>query len=303
MAAGSRKVIFAALFGNALVALTKFVAATLTGSSVMFSEGIHSVVDTGNQLLLLWGLRQARKPADDQFPFGHGKEVYFWSFVVAILIFAVGAGISFSEGIERLRDPHPIQNPVVNYVVLAIAMAFEGAAWYFAFTAFSKERGKRGLLEAVHRGKDPSTFVVLFEDSAAMLGLLTALLAIFLSDVTGILWLDGLASIVIGLILGGTAMWLAYETKGLLIGEAANRRVVEGIRVTALSMERIERVHEVLTMHMGPEFILVNISVKFASGTRTGEIETTHRSTGSRSQGPVSECEARVRRGREGRSP
>jgi len=241
----------------------------------MFSEGVHSVVDTGNQVLLLYGLRKARKPPSRDFPFGHGKEIYFWSFVVAIMIFALGAGVSLFEGIARVRAPHPVENPVVNYVVLTLAMVFEGVAWWFAFSAFSKTKGKWGFLEAVHRGKDPSMFVVLFEDSAAMLGLVVAFLGILLGQITGQYWLDGLASILIGLILGGTAIWLAYETKSLLIGESANRTVVEGIQSIAKGFPNIQAVHEVLTMHMGPDFVLVNISVRFARARTTGEIEAT----------------------------
>jgi cation diffusion facilitator family transporter len=274
MAASSKKVILAALIGNSLIAVTKFVAAAITGSSAMFSEAIHSMVDTGNQILLLHGLRRAKKPPDEQFPFGHGKEIYFWSFIVAILIFTLGAGISIYEGVQRIQDPHPIERPFVNYVVIALAIIFEGAAWYFAFTSFSKAKGKWGFLEAVQRGKDPSLFVVLYEDSAAMLGLIVAFLGILLSQLTGLLWFDGVASLLIGAILGGTAVWLAYETKGLLIGESANKRIVDGIRSIAQSFPRIERVNEVLTMHMGPEFILVNISVKFVEDSTASEIET-----------------------------
>lgn len=275
MAASSRKVIIAALIGNLLIALTKMAAAALTGSSAMFSEGIHSLVDTGNQVLLLYGLRRAKKPPDQLFPFGHGKEVYFWSFIVAILIFTLGAGISLYEGVIHIREPNPIENPTVNYVVLALAMVFEGAAWYFAFSAFAKAKGKWGYLEAVRRGKDPSMFVVLFEDSAAMIGLAVAFLGVLLSRLTGQYWLDGAASIIIGLILGGTAIWLAYETKGLLIGESAGRGVVEEIREIADSYSKIEQVHEVLTMHMGPDFILVNISVRFRRDATAGQIEST----------------------------
>jgi cation diffusion facilitator family transporter len=273
VASSSKKVIVAALIGNALIAVTKFIAAAMTGSAAMFSEGIHSVVDTGNQFLLLHGIKQSKKPPDAQFPFGHGKEIYFWSFIVAILIFGVGAGISVYEGVQGIIRPHPIENPLVNYVVLALAMVFEGAAWYFAFKEFSRAKGPWGYLEAVRRGKDPSMFVVLFEDSAAMLGLVVAFLGVFLGQLTGMLWLDGFAAILIGLILAGTAIWLAVETKGLLIGESANRQVVDGIRALALEVPAIEKVHEVLTMHMGPEFILVNVSVKFRAGTRAEDIE------------------------------
>jgi cation diffusion facilitator family transporter len=274
MASSSRKlVIYAALVGNGLIAAMKFIAALITGSSAMFSEGVHSVVDTGNQILLLHGLKQAQKPADERFPFGHGKEIYFWSFVVAILIFAVGAGISIYEGVHSLSDPHPLENLLINYVVLTLAIVFEGGAWYFAYREFNKVRGEKGLVEAVKRSKDPSLFVVLFEDSAAMLGLLVALLATFLTQLTGNLYLDGTASIVIGLILGGTAVWLALETKGLLIGERADEEVVEGIRQLAGTYSQIDHVNEVLTMHMGPEFILVNLSVEFRDQADATEIE------------------------------
>ncbi len=269
----STKVIIAALIGNAAISITKFFAAFMTGSSAMLSEGIHSLVDTGNQVLLLHGMKQAKKPADEDFPFGHGKEIYFWSFVVAILIFAVGSGVSIYEGIRHVIHPSQIENPMVNYVVLGLAMVFEGGAWFFAFKEFGKVKGKRGYIEAVQRGKDPSMFVVLFEDSAALLGLLIALLGIWLAQVTGNPVFDGVASILIGVILGGTAIWLAIETKGLLIGEGANKEVITSIRLIAESFDEVEKVNELLTMHMGPEFILVNISIRFKRGQLTREIE------------------------------
>ena len=270
----STKVIIAALLGNAAISITKFFAAFMTGSSAMLSEGIHSLVDTGNQILLLHGLKQAKKPADTDFPFGHGKEIYFWSFVVAILIFAVGAGVSIYEGIRHVIHPGEIENPMINYIVLGLAMLFEGAAWYFAFKEFGKAKGKRGYIEAVQQGKDPSMFVVLFEDSAALLGLLIAMLGIWLSQATGIAEFDGIASIMIGLILGGTAVWLAIETKGLLIGEGANKEIISSVRQLAESFDEVEKVNELLTMHMGPDFILVNISIRFKRGQLTREIET-----------------------------
>jgi cation diffusion facilitator family transporter len=273
VAGSSKKVIYAALAGNALIAITKFAAAAYTGSSAMLSEGIHSVVDTGNQVLLLHGLNRAKQPPSRDFPFGHGKEVYFWSFVVAILIFAVGAGVSAYEGVKHMLHPETMQNPMVNYLVLGLAMLFEGGAWSVALREFRKAKGDLSYLEAVRRGKDPTMFVVLFEDSAAMLGLLVAFVGILLSQVTGNPVLDGLASVVIALILGGTAVWLAIETKGLLIGEAANRDVVAGIRDIATGSPCVEKVSEILTMHMGPEFILVNISVDFRDGLKTGEVE------------------------------
>jgi cation diffusion facilitator family transporter len=275
MASSSKAVIYAALVGNAFVATTKFIAAALTGSSAMLSEGIHSVVDTGNQALLLHGLRRARKPADERFPFGHGKEIYFWSFVVSILIFAVGAGVSLYEGVHHLIHPSPIEKPFVNYIVLTLSLAFEGAAWYFALVKFRAAKGDWGYFEAVHKGKDPSLFVVLFEDSAAMLGLMAAFVGVLLSDVTGIPHFDGAASVVIGIILGGTAVWLAYETKGLLIGESANPRIVRGIRELALKYDEIQHVNEVLTLHMGPDFIVANISVDFDNAIPAQRVKRT----------------------------
>ena len=226
---GSKKVIYAALVGNGLIAVTKFAAATITGSSAMLSEAIHSVVDTGNQGLLLHGLRRAKRPADTAHPFGYGMELYFWTFVVAILIFAVGAGISIYEGVSKLLSPHPIKNPYVNYIVLGVAMVFEAGAWWIAFKEFRRGKGSLGYLAAVRESKDPTVFTVLFEDSAAMLGLIAAFIGIALADVWQMPALDGVASIVIGLILGATAVLLAYESKGLLIGEGTSPAVVAGI--------------------------------------------------------------------------
>ena len=273
MAGSSKKVIIAALIGNALIAITKFIAAGLTRSSAMLSEGIHSLVDTGNQILLLYGLKQSERPADKQFPFGHGQELYFWSFVVAILIFAVGAGISIYEGVRHLLHPKEMGNPMINYIVLGFAMIFEGAAWYYAWREFNKHRGNKGYFRAVREGKDPTMFVVLFEDSAAMLGLFVAFLGVLLTDLTGIHYFDGGASIVIGLILGATAIWLAYETKGLLIGESADPVIVKKLTAIANAHEEVLLVNEVLTMHLGPNDILVNISVDFVNGILSERVE------------------------------
>ncbi len=273
MASSSKKVIYAALIGNALIAVTKFAASVVTGSSAMLAEGIHSLVDTGNQGLLLLGLHKAKRPPDEKFPFGHGKEVYFWSFVVAILIFALGAGISLYEGVHHIFHPEPVENPMINYIVLGLTLIFEGGAWFFAFKEFARAKGKWSYIQAVQRGKDPTIFMVLFEDSAAVLGLVVAFLGIWLGQVTGIVYLDGIATVIIGLILGGTAVWLAYETKGLLIGESANQEVVQSIREMATQLPGVTHVNEVLTMHMGPEFILVNISVDFLDGVTSEVVE------------------------------
>ncbi|MDH5631362.1 MAG: cation diffusion facilitator family transporter [Gammaproteobacteria bacterium] len=274
MSASSRKVIIAALLGNAAIAVTKFIAAGVSGSSAMLSEGIHSLVDTGNQVLLLHGLKQSRKPAGPRFPFGHGKEIYFWSFVVAILIFALGAGVSIYEGVHHILNPGPLGDPTISYIVLVLAMVFEGFAWYFALTEFRRAKGGLGYIEAVQRGKDPTMFVVLFEDSAAMLGLLVALVGISLSHYTGNPVFDGTASVIIGLVLAGTAIWLAWETKSLLIGESAAPEVVGRIQELAAAMPEVDHVNEVLTMHMGPEFILVNVSLDFRDELEAGDMET-----------------------------
>jgi cation diffusion facilitator family transporter len=275
MATGSKKVIFAALIGNALISVTKFIAAFFTGSSAMLSEGIHSLVDTGNQVLLLYGLKRASLPADEDFPFGHGKEIYFWSFIVAILIFALGGGISIYEGIQHLIHPEPIKNPLINYIVLGLAMLFEGAAWLLALQEFRRVKGKWGYFEAVKRTKDPSIFVVLFEDSAAMLGLVVAFCGIALSQYTGILYFDGAASVIIGCILIGTAAWLAYETKGLLIGERANIFVINDIKTILANNSNVIHANEVLTMHMGPDYVLVNLSLDFKDSLTIDELEIT----------------------------
>jgi len=275
MAAGSKKVIYAALAGNTLIAVTKFVAAGMTGSSAMLSEGIHSLVDTGNQGLLLYGLRRARQPADERFPFGHGKEVYFWSFVVAILIFAVGSAVSVYEGVRHILSPAELRNAIVNYIVLSLAIVFEGGAWFVALRVFRAAKGTQGYWRAVRTSKDPTLFVVLFEDSAALLGLVAAFAGVGLTQLTGNGLYDGLASVTIGVILGCTAIWLAYETKGLLIGERARPEVVDGIRQMAESMDIVVRVNEVLTLHMGPDYVLVTVSLEFADSLT---IETLERS-------------------------
>jgi len=270
---GSKKVIYAALAGNLLIAVTKFAAAFFTGSSAMMSEAIHSLVDTGNQGLLLHGLRRSRRPADTAHPFGYGTEVYFWAFVVAILVFALGAGVAIYEGIHKLVNPQPMTNVFVNYLVLGAAIVFEGTSWWIAFREFRQGIGKQGYLEAVHGSKDPTVFTVLFEDSAALLGLVVALIGIGLGELLEIPAFDGAASIVIGLILAATAVLLAYETKGLLIGEAAMPAVVTGIRRLLEREAGIERVNELLTMHLGPRDVLVNLSLDFDDALSAAEVE------------------------------
>jgi cation diffusion facilitator family transporter len=273
MTSGSKRVIIAALIGNALVAIVKFIASMLTGSAAMLSEGIHSVVDTSDQLFLLLGMKRARKPADTEFPYGYGKEIYFWSFVVALMVFLVGAGLSLLKGILSLFHPHEISDVFVNYIVLGLAAIFESITWYISLVEFRRVKGDRPYFRAIRRGKDPTKFVVLFEDSAALLGLFIAFLGILLSEITGISFFDGIASIIIGIILGITAFWLAYETKGLLIGESADPKTVEGINKIISSYDAILTENQILTMHMGPDMILVNLSVDFKDDLNAGAIE------------------------------
>lgn len=276
MKSGAKKVIIAALAANLLIAAIKGIAAWVTGSSAILSEGIHSLVDSGNQVLLLHGQRRAKMAPDEEFPFGHGKEIYFWSFVVAILVFSVGSGLSLFEGVSHLLHPVPMRNVIVNYLIIGASLLFEGISWVISVREFAKAKApSHNYLEAIRKGKDPSMFLVVLEDSAALLGLLAALAGIVLAQVTGNPLYDGLASVVIGLLLGGTAIVIAHETKGLLVGEAASREVVETIRGIVSRGEYVEHVNEVLTLHMGPDFIVVTISLDFLDEISAGDVERT----------------------------
>ena len=274
-AQGSKLVIYAALAGNSLIAVTKFAAAAYTGSSAMLSEAIHSVVDTGNQTLLLYGLHRANRKPDDRHPFGYGGEVYFWSFVVAILLFAVGSGFSLYEGVLKVMNPHPVKNVMISYLVLGGAIVFEAGAWYVAAREFNKTRKGRPILRTVLDAKDPSIITVLLEDSAAMLGLIAALVGIWLGQVTGNPVFDGIASIVIGVILALAAIFLAIETKGLLIGEAAHPEVTATLKSIIAEQASVLRTNEILTMHIGPTDVLVNASLDFKDSVNSVEIERT----------------------------
>ncbi|GJL98781.1 MAG: cation transporter [Methyloligella sp.] len=271
---GSKKVIYAALAGNGLIAITKFIGASITGSSAMLSEAIHSVVDTGNQGLLLYGIKKSQKPKDDRHPFGYGMEIYFWAFVVAIVIFAVGSGVSIYEGIHKLNHPEDIKSPHINYIILSLAMIFEGVAWYIAYKEFNKLRGKASFIDAVRHSKDPTVFTVLFEDSAAMLGLIVAFIGILASSSLGVTWADGAASVLIGVILAGTAILLAYETKGLLIGEAASPKITADIKSIIDKRQSILHVNELRSMHMGPNDIILAISIDFKDDMTAVEVES-----------------------------
>lgn len=271
---GSKLVIFAAIAGNLLIAVTKFVAASLTGSSAMLSEGVHSLVDTGNGLLLLYGLHRAARPPDRMHPLGHGRELYFWSFIVALLVFALGAGVAFYEGIIHMLAPEPIENPLVNYVVLGLCMVFEGGSWLVALREFRRSKGDLGYIQAVRRSKDPSVYTVLFEDSAALLGLIIALIGISAAQYFEQPWLDGAASIGISLILGATAVFLARESKDLLMGEPALPDVQTAILSIAQADPAVEQANGVLTVHMGPEQIVAGLSLDFIDHLSAADIET-----------------------------
>jgi cation diffusion facilitator family transporter len=272
---GSKTVIYAAIAGNLAIAITKFVASGVTGSSAMFSEGIHSLIDTGNGLLLLYGIRQSLKPADDDPPFGRGKELYFWTLIVAILIFAVGGGVSLYEGIIHIQKPEPLQDPTWNYVVLALAFLFEGFAWTVAYREFRKIKGDLSYWAAVRTSKDPTTFTVLFEDSAAMLGLIVAFVGIALGHALELPFLDGLASVLIGVILMGVAFFLAYESKGLLIGEGVDPRTLASIRRLTEADPAVTRLVRVLSMHFGPQDVLLTMELQFAPDLSAGAVGAT----------------------------
>ncbi|TPK19273.1 cation transporter [Mesorhizobium sp. B2-5-9] len=270
---GSRTVIYAALAGNLAIALTKFAAAFFTGSSAMLSEGVHSLVDTGNGGLLLYGMHRAARPADSSHPLGHGRELYFWSFIVALLVFALGAGVSFYEGIIHIMAPEPVANARMNYIVLGLSFLFEGSSWLVALKEFRKQKGKQGWLQAVQSSKDPSVYTVLFEDSAALLGLAVAFAGILAAEIFNMPELDGAASIGISLILGTTAIFLARESKGLLIGEPASPEVQRKVLAIVQQDPAVQRANGVLTVHMGPEEIVAGLSIEFEDHLSAPEIE------------------------------
>jgi cation diffusion facilitator family transporter len=267
-------VLYGALFANLGIAVAKFVASAISGSSSMLTEGIHSLVDSGNQILLLYGQRQARRPADAVHPFGYGRELYFWAFIVAILIFAVGAGVSIYEGWLHIREPEPLRDPLINYIVLAVAAVLEGGSWFIAVREFNGKRQGAGWWRAVRRSKDPAGFIVLFEDSAALLGLAIAAIGVWASHAFGDARLDGIASICIGLVLALVAALLAREAKGLLIGESADPRLIAGIWTAIESRSGIAAVNHVRTIHTSPESVFVAISADFDDELRMSAAET-----------------------------
>jgi cation diffusion facilitator family transporter len=271
----SRQVVYAALAGNLLVATTKAVAAFLTGSSAMLSEALHSFVDSGNEVLLLYGQYRAARPPDAAHPLGHGRELYFWSFIVALLIFAISSGVSIYQGIEQIREPAPIRNPWVNYVVLAFATVFEGASWALSVKQFrgATARGRLSFYEAFRRSKDPPSFMVLFEDGAALLGIAFAAAGTFAASHWQRPELDGVASLLIGLVLGTIALLLAQESKSLLIGEGASVEFVQSVTSIAAGNPAVRRVNGLLTAQLAPDQIVVALSLEFSDDLRVPELE------------------------------
>ncbi len=266
-----------ALAANFAIAIAKFAAAAWTRSSAMLSEAIHSLVDTSNQALLLYGLNRARRPADARHPFGYSREIYFWSFVVAVLLFSMGAGVSIYEGVAKLRNPHPISDFWVNYTVLAIALALEGFSAYRAISSFDSYRGTRSWLVALRASKDAALFTVLLEDVAAVAGITIAIVALACVQLLGWEQADAVASILIGLLLATVAAFMSVEIKGLLVGEAVSPRVLAGIE--GILRSKITRdgpllaINEIRTMHLGPDDVLVAASVDAIDGIPAEEVE------------------------------
>jgi cation diffusion facilitator family transporter len=269
----STTVVYAALAGNLAIAVTKFVAFALTGSSAMLTEAIHSSVDTGNQGLLLLGLARAKKPPSETHPFGYGMEVYFWAFVVALLIFALGGAFSIYEGVLKILRPEPIERAWINFLVIGLAVLFEGGSFWVAWKEFKVIRKDTPFLRAIRRSKDPSIFAVLLEDGAALAGLAIAALGVAGSAVFAIPWADGAASVAIGVLLVLVAIFLANETRSLLTGESASPRVVESVREMLAADPRVDTVAEVLSMHLGPQEILLGVTLDFHDALTAGEIE------------------------------
>ena len=272
-ATSSKFAIYGAIGANVAIAASKFVAAAFTGSAAMMSEGIHSLVDSGNGLLILHGVRQAEKPADKRHPFGRSKELYFWALIVAILVFSVGGGMSLYEGIEHLRAPAPLTDPTWNYWVLGLSLVFEGISCFLAFKAFNADRGDAGFWETLRRSKDPSVFAILLEDLAALLGLVIALAGVFLGHLLNNPYLDGAASVAIGVLLVLVALFLIYKTKRLLVGTGVDDETVDAIEALVRAQPNIDEVGPPLTSYLGPADVILALDVEFAHHLTSEEIE------------------------------
>jgi cation diffusion facilitator family transporter len=269
----SRPAIIAALIGNGLIAVTKGIAAAITGSSAMLSEAVHSLVDCGNEVLLLYGQHRSSRPADEVHPFGYGRELYFWCFVVALMIFALGAGISIYEGVIHIRHPEAIIKPYINFIVLGLAFVFESVSWFVAWRGFQRVRGDGSIWHVVRASKDPTMFMVLFEDTAALIGIVIAAVGTGLAVAYDAPWIDGSASILIGLVLAAVAGVLARESKNLLIGERADPILQEAIREAADREACVRSVRRVLTTHMAPDQVIATMDVEFDDRLTIPDVE------------------------------
>jgi cation diffusion facilitator family transporter len=269
----STRTLVIALLANLGIAVSKFVAAAITGSSAMLTEGVHSVVDSTNQLLLMWGRHASKRTADKLHPFGYGRELYFWSFVVAVLVFSAGAGVSVYEGIVHILHPEPAVSPVIAYAVLLIAFLLEGWSTVEAYRDFRNAKGALGWVQAIRQSKDPPAFIVLLENAAAIAGVIAAAIGLLLAQLTGDPFFDGAASVVIGIILAFTAALLAFESKGLLIGEAADPELVLGLRELASGKKGVVGVGHVLTIHSAPDIVTAMINVDFDNAISAGDVE------------------------------
>ncbi len=273
--AESSKAVITAVLANLGIAAAKFTAFAFTGSSAMLSEAIHSVVDTGNGALLLLGQHQSRRPADEGHPFGHGKELYFWALLVALLIFLIGGGASLVEGIRHVRHPEPIEHPVWSYVTLGLALLFEGFSLLVSLREFRHAEGRPASWAAIHASKDPTVFTVIFEDTAALAGLLLALAGTLASQLLGWTRADGAASILIGLTLMSVAVLLVVESKALLVGEGADRATLQEIRHLAQAEPGVVRTGYPFTQYFGPDNVLLTLNVRFAETLTRDGIEQT----------------------------
>jgi cation diffusion facilitator family transporter len=272
MAQESKAAVIAATLGNIAVAASKFIAAAFSGSSAMLSEAIHSLVDTGNSILLLYGMKSSRRPPDVDHPFGFGHELYFWTLIVGILVFGLGGGMSIVTGFNHIREPEPVGDAFWNYVVLAAAAVFEGTSWWFGWKAFSAERAGRGIIDTIRRTKDPTSFSVLLEDSAALVGLALAFLGIFLSRSLGLAWIDGAASVLIGVLLCLAGIVMVSESKDLLVGEGVEKGTLRAIRAITRADPAVEHVGRLLTVYLGPKDVMLAMEIRFHSTTTAADI-------------------------------
>ena len=273
--AESRIAIYGAIAANLAIAATKFVVAGITGSSAMVSEGIHSAVDTGNGVLLLIGTHLSQRPPSERHPFGHGKELFFWSLIVAVLIFGIGGGVSFYEGIQHVRRPEPLKDAMWNYIVLAAAAVFEGISFGIALKAFLADRMPGPFWKSLFASKDPTTYTVLAEDAAALLGLAVAAAGIYASHRLDMPELDGVASVVIGLLLAGVAVVLVHEARGLLIGEGIRPSTARDVRAIVSSQPHVRKVGWPLSMYIGAKDVLLVLDVEFDPDASADEIAST----------------------------